>query len=199
MKKYHIKVKDKVVHRTDNIKEVMKVITVVDNYLDVGSFKVISETLNGRLFPWFFSEEKVVLKEVGLFNYQFTHYFFKNFTINSTYFDILNPLIEKMDVKSLVRIKANLNPISHKLIEFESHKDQEYKCKAAIYYINDNNGYTMFGNEKVESKQNRIVFFDTETEHSSTNSTDCKNRMVINFNYFDSKDDLEYEKIPYKS
>jgi hypothetical protein len=29
MKKYHIKVKDKVVHRTDNIKEVMKVTAAV--------------------------------------------------------------------------------------------------------------------------------------------------------------------------
>ena len=30
----------------------------------------------------------------------------------------------------------------------------------------------------------RIVFFDADTDHSGTNSTDCKNRMLINFNYF---------------
>ena len=42
----------------------------------------------------------------------------------------------------------------------------------------------MFDNEKVESKENRIVFFDANTTHVGTNSTDCKNRMVINFNYF---------------
>ena len=162
----------------------MKEITVVDNYLDEGSFKAISETMNGDMFPWFFNEEKILLTEFDPFNYQFTHCFYIDFVVKSAYFDILNPLILKLNAKSLVRIKANLNPISHKLIEFGLHKDQEYKCKGAIYYINDNNGYTMFGNEKVESKQNRIVLFDTETEHSSTNSTDCKNRMVINFNYF---------------
>ena len=42
----------------------------------------------------------------------------------------------------------------------------------------------MFDNEKVESKENRIVFFDTDIKHFGTNSTNCKNRMVINFNYF---------------
>ena len=90
-----------------------------------------------------------------------------------------------MDVKALVRIKANLNPVSDKLIQYDKHKDQEhFSCKGAIYYVNNNNGYTMFDNEKVESKENRIVFFNTETPHSGTNSTDCKNRMVINFNYF---------------
>jgi hypothetical protein len=162
---------------------IMKEITVVDNYLDVDSFKVINETMNGDTFPWFFNEEKI-LREVDLFNYQFTHCFYIDFVVKSDYLDILSPLILKLDAKAFVRIKANLNPISHKLIEFDSHIDQEYKCKAAIYYINDNNGYTMFGNEKVESKQNRMVFFDTETVHSSTNSTDCTNRMVINFNYF---------------
>ena len=42
----------------------------------------------------------------------------------------------------------------------------------------------MFDDQKVESKENRIVFFDANTNHVGTNSTDCKNRMVINFNYF---------------
>ena len=54
----------------------------------------------------------------------------------------------------------------------------------AIYYVNNNNGYTMFDDQKVESKENRLYFFDANTNHVGTNSTDCKNRMVINFNYF---------------
>ena len=89
-----------------------------------------------------------------------------------------------MGVKELVRIKVNLNPPSNKLVKYSKHTDQNYSCKAAIYYINTNNGYTTIGDEKIESKANRIVFFDANEEHSGTNSTDCKNRMVINFNYF---------------
>ena len=160
---------------------------IVDNYLDETSFKLLNEAMSSDMFPWFFNNYKLNpdVDDDSLFNYQFTHIFFKDFKINSNYFDILYPLILKMDIKALVRIKANLNPVSDKLIQYDKHKDQEhFSCKGAIYYVNNNNGYTMFGDKKVESKENRIVFFDTDTRHSGTNSTDCKNRMVINFNYF---------------
>ena len=80
--------------------------------------------------------------------------------------------------------KANLNPPSNTLVEYNKHTDQKFKCKAAIYYVNSNDGYTIIGDQKIESKANRIVFFDADVPHSGTNSTDCKNRMVINFNYF---------------
>jgi len=160
-------------------------IQVEDNYLDKDSFKIINETMSSDIFPWFYNEEKVYdTGKDNLFNYQFTHLFYKDFKINSQHFEILNPLLFQMNVKALVRVKANLNPISDKLIEYDKHEDQEFKCKGAIYYINSNNGYTMFDNEKVESKENRIVFFDTDIKHFGTNSTNCKNRMVINFNYF---------------
>jgi len=72
------------------------------------------------------------------------------------------------------------------LIVGSYHRDQEYKAKAAIYYLNTNNGYTQFkeGKEKVHSVKNRMAFFDTGAYHLGTNSTDCKNRLVLNFNYF---------------
>ena len=41
----------------------------------------------------------------------------------------------------------------------------------------------MIGDEKVESKGNRIVMFNANTKHYGTNSTNCNNRVVINFNY----------------
>ena len=160
-------------------------IQVKDNYLDKDSFKTIKETISSDMFPWFYNNKKVYhTGKDSRFDYQFTHLFYQDFKINSQHFEILNPLLFQMNVKALVRVKANLNPISHKLIEYDNHEDQKFKCKGAIYYINNNNGYTMFDNEKVESKENRIVFFDTDTKHFGTNSTNCKNRMVINFNYF---------------
>ena len=85
---------------------------------------------------------------------------------------------------SLVRIKANLNPPTEKIVESAYHKDQNFKCKTAIYYVNNNNGYTLIGKEKILSKENRIVLFDSDVKHLGTNSTNCNNRMVINFNYF---------------
>ena len=160
---------------------------IIDNYLDENSFKVISETMNSDMFPWFFNDYKtdVNLNDDSVFNYQFTHRFYFNSRVTSKYFDsLLNPILKKINAKALIRIKANLNPVSHELIKYNKHVDQDYSCKAAIYYVNSNNGYTMFDSQKVESKENRIVFFDAASFHSGTNSTDCKNRMVINFNYF---------------
>ena len=163
----------------------MREILVKDNYLDIEDFEVIRDTMSTDMFPWFFNEEKIYkVTENNLFNYQFTHTFYHEDERKSHHFNILHPLLEKMEPKKLIRIKANLNPISHKLIEFESHIDQEYECNGAIYYINGNNGYTRFGDEKIQSKENRIVFFGAEMIRTGTNSTDCKNRMVINFNYF---------------
>ena len=37
--------------------------------------------------------------------------------------------------------------------------------------------------EKVDSIANRLVVFSSSLSHKGTNSTNCKNRMVINFNY----------------
>ena len=160
---------------------------IIDNYIDENSFKVISETMSSDMFPWFFNDYKTDfdLNDNSVFNYQFTHRFYYNSRVTSKYFDsLLNPILKKINAKALIRIKANLNPVSHELIKYDEHVDQHYSCKAAIYYVNNNNGYTMFDDQKVESKENRIVFFDANTTHVGTNSTDCKNRMVINFNYF---------------
>ena len=112
------------------------------------------------------------------------HTFYNEDKVNSDFFHYLNPIIKKLEPKSLIRVKANLNPITNKIIEFDEHCDQRFECKIAIYYLNDNNGYTMIGDNKIESKANRMVLFDSNQKHYGTNSTDCNNRMVINFNYF---------------
>ena len=70
------------------------------------------------------------------------------------------------------------------MVKYEEHVDQTFKCKVALYYINDNNGYTMIGDKKVESKSNRMVLFNSNQKHYGTNSTNFNNRIVINFNYF---------------
>ena len=65
------------------------------------------------------------------------------------------------------------------------HKDFEYEHKNALFYLNDNNGPTIFKNGKtVESKANRLLIFDSKLEHASTYCSDEKIRVNINFNYF---------------
>ena len=156
---------------------------IEDNYLSVKDHLVLKTTMESNTFPWYYLKGKVTTKE-KLSDYQFVHIFYKDNIVNSDFFYNLDPIIKKLQPLSLIRIKANCNPLSNKLIKFDEHVDQFFKCKAAIYYVNSNNGYTMIGNEKIESKANRMVLFDADKKHYGTNSTNCNNRMVINFNYF---------------
>ena len=158
-------------------------VKVIDNYLPAQDYLIIKRFIESKNFAWFYFDGKIKPTN-KLFDYQFVHIFYRDNHINSEHFNILTPLIDKLQPKSLIRIKANLNPITKELIEFENHADQDFKSKAAIYYLNNNNGYTMIGDAKINSVGNRMVFFDADQEHYGTNSTDCNNRMLINFNYF---------------
>jgi hypothetical protein len=156
---------------------------VIDNYLNEGDHLILKTIMEANEFPWFFVNKKVSTDE-GLFKSQFEHLFYINNNINSNFFNYVKPLLDKLKPKALIRIKANLNPPSEKIVESAYHKDQEFKCKVAIYYVNDNDGYTLIGKEKILSKKNRIVLFNSDVKHFGTNSTNCNNRMLINFNYF---------------
>ena len=156
---------------------------VIDNYLEVDEHLILKTIMESNEFPWFYYDSKVSTDK-GLFKFQFNHIFYIDNNINSNFFNHLKPILDKLKPLSLVRIKANLNPPLEKIVESAYHKDQKFKCKVAIYYVNDNDGYTLIGKEKILSKENRIVLFDSDVKHLGTNSTNCNNRMVINFNYF---------------
>ena len=134
-------------------------------------------------FPWFYYDSKVSTDK-GLFKWQFNQIFYIDNNINSNFFNHLKPILDKLKPLSLVRIKANLNPPTENIIESVYHQDQKFKCKAAICYINNNDGYTIIGKEKILSKENSIVLFNSNVKHLGTDSTNCNNRMLINFNYF---------------
>ena len=157
---------------------------VVNNFLSNKNYKVINNAMNEEYFPWYYNDYKIY-GDNKLFHYQMTHVFYKDGQINSDYFSILEPLFKKIKLKTLIRVKANLNPISQTLVEFNEHTDtpKSTKNKSMIYYINSNNGYTKIKNKKIKSTANKALFFPSDTTHNGTNSTDCNNRMVINIIY----------------
>ena len=57
------------------------------------------------------------------------------------------------------------------------------KSKTAIYYVNTNNGYTVFKNKKIKSEANKMVIFNGNTQHKVKYQTDRDTRIVINFLY----------------
>ena len=84
-----------------------------------------------------------------------------------------------------MRVKANLNPRAENIDLGKFHRDVKYDCHTAIYYVNTNNGYTEFENgDRVESVENRMVIFKSDTMHTGKSCTDENVRVLINFNYF---------------
>lgn len=120
------------------------------------------------------------------YNYHFGHVLYDRFTFQSDNFRLVLPLMQILNPSALIRVKANLTTSSDKIIEHGFHVDNNFSdSMTAIYYVNSNNGYTIFENgERVDSIKNRMVCFPSNLRHSGTNCTDEKYRIVININYF---------------
>jgi hypothetical protein len=103
----------------------------------------------------------------------------------SPLYDKLRSILNKLDVKALIRIKCNLYPNSETIYEHESHTDFPFSHKSAILSINTCDGYTKLNDgTKIGSVANRILLFDGSIPHQSTTTSDTTARFNINFNYF---------------
>ena len=162
-------------------------VKIVDNILSPEEFKKLNEMLMGPEFPWYFLPDKV---SKGDGNFQFCHNFILSGKVVSKFITILDPFIKKLNMKKVIRIKANKTFKKSTNIESEMHTDvkrkNDEKFKTAVFYCNTNNGSTLFeSGEKVDSKENRAVIFDGKTLHCGVDCTDSLRRVVINFNYID--------------
>ena len=164
---------------------------VIDNFLPPDNFKKIESLLLGDNFPWFYNNNVITsIKEIGI--YQFTHTFFTNTNDkgkNSSWLDMWNNYIYKINAKECYRIKANMNikTISHEPSLWHNDLKHNINCprKTSVFYINDNNGYTEFRNgDRIESVANRAIIFDNNLEHRGVSHTLPDHyRIVVNFNY----------------
>lgn len=162
---------------------------VIDDYLPKQEFEnikniIVNDDLN---FPWYYNKF-LNNRDYGEINdhFYFVHVVYNKYLKNSDYFDDLLPLITKINPKALIRIKANAYPKNgNDIIKHGSHTDYDFSHKGAIFYLNTNNGKTILEDDtKIDSIENRILFFDASKPHSSTNCTDAKMRFNINVNYF---------------
>lgn len=163
---------------------------IFDNFLTQDEFSIVKQVLTGPTFPWFQNQYLVTPDDIhqidDVYNWQFTHTFYKNYSVSSEYFPVLDSILVKLNPSAILRIKANLIPKTDQSVVYQYHTDiSNFKGKTAVFYINNNNGYTVFRDgTTVESKENRIVIFDSTLEHTGVSCTDSRNRCVINFNYY---------------
>ncbi|MDB5752119.1 MAG: denV, Syn33 [Ramlibacter sp.] len=102
----------------------------------------------------------------------------------SHYFPLLRPLIHKLQPTALLRVKLNRTARASRPVEYGLHTDvRRPGASTAIYYLNTNNGYTLFEDgQRVASAANRIVLFDASVRHTGASCTDAEYRMVLNIN-----------------
>ncbi len=111
-----------------------------------------------------------------------------NWEWQSQYRNLVAPVLNRLDVLTPLRIKANLTFKMDDNYESGWHHDYEAAGKiqdhnTAIYYVTTSNGPTLFEDSKVECVENRLVLFKNKDKHCGTYATDAKERVVINFNF----------------
>ena len=154
---------------------------IYKNFIDKKICKQIKDNMLGANFPWFYRKNQTG-KDSSFLN----HVFFTNNKLNSNLYSLIEPLVKKLNPDKLINIRANLclkRPMkSHWHSDFDNLKLTS-KSKTAIYYVNTNNGYTVFKNKKVKSEANKMIIFNGNTQHKVKYQTDRDTRIVINFLY----------------
>ena len=162
--------------------------TIQDNFLDKDVFRFISDQLMGDHFPWNYMAGVVGYADTQSDEdgdyYYFTHGFYRDNKFWTNYEQVFQPIIDAIDPVALIRVKANLYPNVGVYHQHGWHSDLEVTHKAALFYINTNNGHTVLEDgTKIESVANRLLTFDGSKKHASTTCTDQNVRVNININH----------------
>jgi hypothetical protein len=163
---------------------------VLDDYLDRHLFLSMKAALQAASFPW---EQSQILSEKAAAhlapgdNHQQVHGFYlkkPGIFLRSDQLWIIMPIIDKLNPISLIKAKINRSPRKEYHIEYGLHVDTRRRgATTAIFYLNNNNGYTLFDDgAKVLSVENRMVLFDSTRLHTGASCTDADDRLVLNIN-----------------
>lgn len=154
---------------------------IEDDFLDKEVFEQLKHKVLYGGFPWYYSSNVS-----GLDNeFYFANLMYDHMTnISNDFLNVVIPIISKIQPTILIRVKANLYPNLGKQVAHTPHKDYNFPHNGAIFYVNNNNGPTILGNDtKIYPKENRILFFDPSKLHSSSSCTDSNVRVNININF----------------
>ena len=172
---------------------------IIDDFLKkedldyiINTFFSKKEELNNKnLFQWGYCKGIVRDPEKGPTGYEEHDWMYNGVLYSSEdnglefnkHYHIVKPLLNKLDIKKLFIVRANLLVPTKEHIYHEFHTDRTTPHKVALFYVTNNNGWTVLKDTaKVECVKNRMLLFDGLIEHHSVSSTDDV-RCVININY----------------
>ena len=169
---------------------------IIDNFLLQKDFESIVNTFfpknpnNPDNFTWNYHKGIVRNPDLGPTGYEEDDWMYNRPLYSSDnglkfdkYYSIVTPILNKLKIKKLFDVRANLLVPTKKHIYHEFHVDRNVPHTVALFYVTDCNGFTILKDTaKVECTQNRMLLFDGSIEHHSVTSTDHP-RCVININY----------------
>ena len=193
----------------------MNDIQIHDNFLTQTEYEALYNVFKSHEVNWYYDDFiNSPIDDDSDYNFQFVHpiyhynengplfledsenWYNRLRLIKSSHKKLIDPILFKLNVEVLLRMKFNMNIRTNEIIESNFHVDigtslpyldlnpNEYKI--AIFYLNSNDGYTLFEcGRKIESVANRVVIFDGKLKHCGTSCTNQKNRIVLNINYID--------------
>ena len=101
----------------------------------------------------------------------------------SPHFRLISKILDKIKYQNILRIRSSLYPRRDVQKPDPFHIDYDFPHKVCIFYVNTNNGYTMFENgEKIPSVENQLATFDGNEKHCSVVQTDTSARYIVNIN-----------------
>tara|TARA_R100001086_G_scaffold120275_1_gene61880 strand:+ start:857 stop:1336 length:480 start_codon:yes stop_codon:yes gene_type:complete len=155
-------------------------IDIKKDFLKKQDIKKLNDLVLSNLFEWFIQG----VYDDNDTHRQFVHIFYKNDKPSSYHFTVIRPLLDKLNIKRLIRVKLNLLTKTPEIIEHDYHQDTESSnALTSILYLNTNNGYTRFKDQNVKSEENTLITFPSATFHSGTTCTDQDFRLVLNVVY----------------
>ena len=167
---------------------------IIDNFLSKEFYDFISNELKDLKTPWYFQENDVPgVKNNGFFSFCY----YNNFRPMHNMFDShITPILNRLDVKSCIQVRANLVFRDIDTIECPYHNDNDcLYSTTAIFYLTNCNAQTILKiNDKevcIDSVENRMLLFDTNILHKVKYQTDVHKRYVINFNFIRNKNEFK--------
>lgn len=162
---------------------------IVDGLLSAPALRSMLEAIESASFPWEASE---ILR--GDFpnldpadNTQSVHGFYawRNHRVfRSPHLPVIAPVLDWFGPMRLIKAKLNRTPRRPHHVEYGLHVDTRHRqALTAIFYLNDNNGYTIFEDgTRIASVANRLAVFDAHLRHTGASCTDSAYRLVLNLN-----------------
>jgi hypothetical protein len=169
---------------------------IIDNVLPTEIFENLKASFNDN-FPWYLSSNVTYKNDMNEFSspyhYKFHHLCFDNFVPTSSLYDRLMPLINFINPSAIKIARIFLTTYTGKQRNqgfhtdwiLQNDDDNNRYLKSSVFYINSNNGGTLFEDGQfVQSVENRLLTFATQERHAAITADDVSARIVVNMVHF---------------